>query len=408
MMKRNRHKIYGKEKTAVVVFFSFFLSLFFQACGPSFDTTEITQSIRDVKMHYAPDKRVAVFNIEAKASPKGFILLGETNIEEAKNTLLEELNAKELRVIDSIEILPAKELEGDHFGVVRLSVGNIRSQPKHSAELATQAMLGTPLRIYKKSGGWYLVQTPDEYLGWLDSGGLELMNEASFQEWMDAEKVIYIHDNGFSYAGPNTKGTKVSDLLAGNMLLFEEMEGGFAKIKYPDGRIAYIPASEVMGYKRWLDSRNPDAANILSAAREFIGRPYLWGGTSGKGLDCSGFTKTVYFLNGLLLPRDASQQVHIGEEISTDGSWENLLPGDLLFFGRKATDEKPERITHVAIYLGDGKIIHSSGSVQIESLNKEDDSYNESRFSSFVRAKRILNSLGENGVHLLRDSPFYK
>ena len=111
-------------------------------------------------------------------------------------------------------------------------------------------------------------------------------------------------------------------------------------------------------------------------------------------MDCSGFTKTVYYLNGLMLPRDASQQVHVGIEVETDPSLKNLQPGDFLFFGRKATSSAKEKITHVAIYLGDGKMIHSSERVRIQSLKRGDEDFAENRLNTLVRAKRLLENIG--------------
>ncbi|MCO6479560.1 MAG: C40 family peptidase, partial [Phaeodactylibacter sp.] len=288
-----------------------------------------------------------------------------------------------------------------------LSACNIRSEPRHSAELSTQATLGTPLRLYKESEGWYLVQTPDDYLGWLDPGGFVSMTEAEYQEWQQAEKVVYLPDYGFSTAEPTSGQQRVSDLLAGNILAYLGSEGGFSQLQYPDGRVAYVPDGEVMNYELWLASRNPDTDNIIETAFRFMGRPYLWGGTSGKGVDCSGFTKTVFYLNGLLLPRDASQQVHVGVPVETDTTLAGLQPGDLLFFGRKATEEKPERITHVAIYLGAGKIIHSSGIVKVESLRRTDPDFTEHRLNSLVRARRMLQKPEDNGVPPLKEVPLY-
>ena len=157
----------------------------------------------------------------------------------------------------------------------------------------------------------------------------------------------------------------------------------------------------------WLDSRKVNADDIISTAKTFMGIPYLWGGTSPKAFDCSGFTKTVYFLNGVMLPRDASQQVYTGELVDTKNGFQNLKPGDLLFFGRKATDSTAEKITHVALYIGDTEFIHASGRVRINSLDKSRPNYSDYRFNQFVRAKRILTSLDKNGVKKFQSMKYY-
>jgi len=390
-----------------ILYFLLLPAFFLTACTTNVDTERATDIINDVKETYAPDKRVATVDVEAKSMNGQVVLKGETTMAEAKSELLQKMEAAGLEVMDSIEVLPAADLEGKIYGVVTLSACNIRTRAGHSQELSTQATLGTPLRVYKEDGGWYRVQTPDDYLGWLDSGGFELMDEATYNTWMQKAKVVYLSDFGFSYSEPDTESTPVSDLVEGYILAFRGTENNFAEVSYPDGRIAYIPAAEVMGYDLWLASRDPNQENILAKAYDFVGRPYLWGGTSGKGIDCSGFTKTVFYLNGVILPRDASQQVHTGVEIETDTSLQNLQVGDLLFFGRKATEDRPERIVHVAIYAGDGKIIHSSGQVREESLRPGDPTYNDYRMKTFVRAKRVLQAPGEYGTELLTESPFY-
>ena len=109
------------------------------------------------------------------------------------------------------------------------------------------------------------------------------------------------------------------------------------------------------------------------------------------------------------MPRDASQQVHVGELVETDtATWSNLVPGDLLYFGRHASPDKKERITHVAMYLGEGRIIHASGMVKIESLYRRDPGFVEDRVKTFIRARRIIGQEGTNGVVRLTDLPYFQ
>lgn len=387
----------------------FLLALYFFSCRQPVDVVppRVEALLEKARQAYAPDKRVALFGITAEMQGGQVVLNGETNLPEALASLEEGLRGAGFVVANQVRLLPGAGLNGKTYGVVTLSACNIRSEPRHSAELSTQSTLGTPLRVYKEADGWFLVQTPDEYLGWLDSGGFAAMTEAEYRQWQQADKVVYLPDQGFSLAEPAAQARRVSDLLAGNILQYLGSGKGYSKVQYPDGRQAYLPDSDVMGYENWLASRQPDAGNIIETAYRFMGRPYLWGGTSGKGVDCSGFTKTVFYLNGLLLPRDASQQVHAGLPVETDTTWAGLLPGDLLFFGRKAAGGQPEKITHVAIYLGDGKIIHASGDVKVESMRRGEPTFNEYRLNSFVRAKRMLQSPGQNGVLPLKEVPLY-
>ncbi|MCX7611047.1 MAG: C40 family peptidase, partial [Ignavibacterium sp.] len=195
---------------------------------------------------------------------------------------------------------------------------------------------------------------------------------------------------------------------AGNLLKLLSVEKDFYKVEFPDKRTAYIHKSEAERFNQWYQSLKPTGESILQTAYRFMGVPYLWGGTSVKGMDCSGFTKTVYFLNGIILPRDASQQVYTGELINTENGWKNLQAGDLLFFGTKATENRKERITHVAIYIGDGDFIHAAGRVKINSFNQSKPYYSDYRKSGFIRAKRILTSIGKNGIERIMENDFYK
>ena len=104
-------------------------------------------------------------------------------------------------------------------------------------------------------------------------------------------------------------------------------------------------------------NKKPEGDALVKTAKKFNGIPYLWGGFSSKAIDCSGFTSNIYFLNGIILQRDASQQIKFGKEITSNYEYTNLLKGDLLFFGRKANDSVPEKVIHVGMYIGDSEFI---------------------------------------------------
>lgn len=368
---------------------------------PQTTMEKIETIISSTKENYAPDKRTILFNINIQKVSDTFVLQGETTSKIALDNLINNLNEQNIEFKNEIELLPSSKLKDKFFAIVNLSVANLRTEPKHPAELATQALLGTVLQVYKEKDNWFLVQTPDEYLSWVDDDGIFLLNEDELKEWTNSEKLVFINLYGTVRESIDNNSNIVSDVVAGNILKKESELDNHFLVSFPDGRKGYLPKSDLIEYNNWINSFSFEKENIITTANLFMGVPYLWGGTSIKGFDCSGFTKTVYFLNGIILPRDASQQVHVGELVDSEKDFEKLEKGDLIFFGFKATEEKKERITHVGIYIGDKKFIHAAGRVKINSFDKNSEIYSDLRYKMYIRTKRILSSLNKNGVYTL-------
>ena len=110
-------------------------------------------------------------------------------------------------------------------------------------------------------------------------------------------------------------------------LKWEGTKGAFYKVAYPDGRQGYISKSISMPEKKWRATLKQDAASIIATAHSMMGIPYLWAGTSSKGVDCSGFMRTVLFMHDIIIPRDASQQAYVGEHIDITPDFSNLQQG---------------------------------------------------------------------------------
>ena len=362
------------------------------SCVEEENTEKYTQINERIEKQFAPDKRVAIYDIDILSDQNTLRITGETDQIEALNRLKEELEAFNLTIQDEVSLLPDKSIGNHPYAVVNNSVANIRSLPKHSTELATQAILGTGLKVLKIEGDFYRVQTPDHYISWVDHGGVQLMSQEDFENWSTAPKIIYLKTFGHVYASEDGQFETVGDLVLGSLLRLIGKDKSFFKVAYPDGRVGFVKRDEAEIYLNWLDELNPSPERLELYARSLLGAPYLWGGTSSKGMDCSGFTKTAFRMNGMIIPRDASQQIKVGKDIDPDLTFKSLAKGDLMFFGKKSTDSTRQRVTHVAIWLGNdrGEFIHASGRVKIGSIDPESTNYDEFNTGRYLGSRRYL------------------
>lgn len=386
---------------------AFIISMFLVfSCNISNEKLAIVEIIRDsIKNIHTPDKRVAMFNIEISSKGKSLVLKGESDQSKAIEDFKAVLIKNGIQFIDSIDLLPNKSVGELEYAVINNSVGNIRSNPKHSGELATQALLGTGVKVLKKMGSFYLIQVPDRYISWIDHGGVSLMNEQEYNAWMGAEKIVYTNTVGNVYSSNNDKSELVSDIVLGCQLIVLNIGKNFYHVEYPDQRTGYIKINEASIYKDWILEVNPTGNRIEKYSRDLLGSPYLWGGTSSKGMDCSGFTKTVYLMNGFIIPRDASQQITAGEIVDKDLVFDGLQKGDLMFFGKAATESSRQRVTHVGIWLGNdkGEFIHASKQVRLSSINPKSDYYDEGNTKRYLGSRRYLGIKDQRIIDLKTD-----
>lgn len=362
-----------------------------------------TEVYKGVKAGLVPDSRSRTFEVRIEKSANGnYVAYGATTEPNCKDSLFAAFEQKNIKITDSIELLPSASLDGKICGVVAQSVVNFRTSGRYAAESATQALMGTPVKVLEKRDGWTRAITPEGYISWVTSGSLAEMTEEEYNNYRSNAKVIVTDRYATIVEKPSNNAQMVSDVVLGNILIDSGSEGAWQRVSIADGRTGYLPKSSVQDFQSWLSSRNPTPENIIATGKLFIGVPYMWGGTSLKAVDCSGFTKSVYYLNGVILARDASQQCYTGDNVDISqyvdngkyerASLENLKTGDLIFFGTKATAEKKERISHVGIYIGNGIFIHSAGKVRINSLIPEDGNY-YSGSKNLVRAQRILGNV---------------
>lgn len=379
------------------------LAIVLTSCGVN-KRRQAAEIIGNFEQENVADQREVVFEAEPKFVKGNLVIAGQTSEQQLKNKLLNELD--EIQFVDKITVLPDSSVGEKTFGLINLSVANHRSAPSHSAELVTQSLLGTPVKILKKKNGWYFVQTPDKYISWVDNGGIYPITPDELKLWKNTQRLVFTGLTTTVYETGKME-QPVSDVVLGAILEKAGENRRTFQVKLPDNRQGFVDRENWISFEQFANQAGVDSAGIVKQAKKLKGRPYLWGGTSCNAMDCSGFTKTVYFMNGIILARDASLQTRHGNLIETSENFSELNPGDLLFFGRKATDEEQAKVTHVGISLGGTEFIHASGRVKMNSLHPDSANFSAFRRNSFIRARRIQGAEGTPGITKISEHPWY-
>ncbi|MCH5222351.1 MAG: C40 family peptidase [Muribaculaceae bacterium] len=365
--------------------------------------TQLVENAKDVvaeaKSLTAPDARQVVYEIEVTTNTDGKVVVGgATSEQSAHDTLVEKLNTAGIDFIDNVVVMPYNK-----WAQTRLSAASHRVSGRHAAEMATQSVMGTPLRVLDDSEDWWRVQTPDGYIAYVPSSSVIAKTDEEMAAWRAANRYIVTSLYQIRvYNSETAEGPRdvVTDLVNGCIVVAVEpgISNGRRHVELPDGRTGYVDATKIAPIEEWA-AQDFDADRILNTAYSMEGTPYLWGGTSVKALDCSGLAKVSYYSNAIILMRDASQQALTGMRIEA-ADWRTCEAGDLLFFG----NAKTKKVTHVAIYDNNGNYVHSSGRVKRNSVDPESPDYLS---TPFLHAVRINGNEGTTGIVSARNHPWY-
>ena len=382
-----------KIKSLIIAFALALTSLAAMAVTPD-------KALADLKQRIAPDKRTAIWDVKATQQGRKWVLSGTVGTQAQKKAILAAMLKNGYSgFTDKITVLEDGIPASRKWAQVKLSIATLRTEPKHSAEIATQGIMGAPVKVLQKADDWYRVQMADDYIAYVPESSLSFKTEAQMKAWRKAKRYIVTAYDSRLVTQPRGDET-VSDLVMGNILEYKASQGNWLKLATPDGRVGWVDAADVAELSQW--SQQPfNAAQIEKTARRMMGSSYLWGGTSTKVTDCSGLTKVSYLSNGIILQRDASQQALTGKIMKRGTDWRQYETGDLLFFG----NEKTGRVTHVGIYLRNGNYIHCSGQVKINSLDPKSSQY--PYLYSPLSASRIKGMVGTKGIIALRKHPWY-
>ncbi|MBP5390374.1 MAG: C40 family peptidase [Bacteroidales bacterium] len=325
--------------------------------------------------------------------------------------------------------------------LVTLSHCNVRVEPDYESALDNQFLMGRVVEVLDQDRYWVKVgydEAGRQLTGWVNELMLTEVDEAGLDGWLRAPRYICTAEMSHVYAEPSAKSSYVTEWTMGDIARQvvdgrgkPVRSGKFLAVALPDGRRGYVPKGTAVDFRRWAERCDPTPENVIATAERFLGSPYLWGGTTIKGVDCSGFMQLAFFMNGVLLPRNASSQARCGVDVWVAGvpveatgalsgaagalqvlpDSRIVRPGDLFTFGTAADGEKPERTSHIAISLGGLRILQSSQVVRENTLEPgQPDTYDRAP----LRVRRVFPAepgldawRGVPGVTLVKDSPLY-
>lgn len=232
------------------------------------------------------------------------------------------------------------QVEAGTILITAVAVANVREQPEEDIPLVTQVLMGWPVQVMGIEGDWFHIQAHDGSPGWAR------VDHFCLPQWPNPGNYVQII-KATTYLTREPALEPFCTLFLGSRLpLLEEAKEWF-RVALPNGASAYINKEAACK----IPSQQPlDGGKVLSVAGLYAGSPYLWGGITSQGVDCSGLTYMAYFANGYQLPRDAQDQYNVGTYVEKS----DLEPGDLVFFS--TIDPGP---SHVGIYQGDGLFINA-------------------------------------------------
>lgn len=284
--------------------------------------------------------------------------------------------------------------ESKRWAVVELSTIYMRLMPDYESPLETQELMGTIVEIVGEKSYWREIVSPQPYQAWCTAKGIVEMPEEEIEAYKAAPKCIFTDLYGHVYEHPTYKSGTICDLVGGDVMRSGAKRRGWTEVILPSGKRGWVRSDQVKPHTGFMSIAQGEGSaesisdekmeDIIATAMKLKGVPYLWGGMSPKGVDCSGLVRWSYLMNGILLPRNASQSIKCGDPVNLD----SLQRGDLVYFGTPAKDGKPQRVTHVGIYIGDNRIIHASHLVRVNSLSPSDEDYYENAHR-LIAARRL-------------------
>lgn len=348
--------------------------------GSSITVSEALDILEQVRREHVPDSRAGVFNLTLEPGDGALVLKGSSTHPAAVADVLARLEARGAGVADGTVLLPDPALGLARHAIATAAVAPVYLEPALPAAQISQLVLGMRVDVLCREGYWFRIRAEDGYIGWVHAGYVTLGEE----EW------------AFGWERGSTGDSVVSlgaELVDDDGGILARLPWGARLTRHSgayhtaDGRRGSIAGGEVVDVDRIADRFPPRGESIARTARRWLGSPYLWGGVTPGGVDCSGLTQAVMWMHGVALPRDSDLQERVGADVSFEAGFDDVRAGDLLYFA-----EPGARVSHVAISLGGSQIIHSAltnGGVALDDL-AGDAPFERRLRDMLVRVRRML------------------
>ena len=340
----------------------------------------IRDIVRDVRADYVPDSRVDVFEARARMTDGRPAVAGETTLRAAADDFQRRIRDADIDADLRIRVLPDRSLQPATEALVRAPIAPVYRRPTMNSTMLTQYAMGNRLTLLSRRRRFWRIRGEDGHIGWVHRGYLARGEPRWALGWERAE-------------GGEPVVSLGAELLDEADRVFARLPWGArvvlhagGRVRLPDGRAGRLGTGELVPADRLADRFPARGESITRTARRWIGAPYLWGGVTPCGVDCSGLVQSVYWIHGIALPRDSDMQALLGASVEPGPDFEALRPGDLLFFA------EDRRVNHVALSLGSAHIVHASasnGGVEVNDMGGDRELEAWLR-DIFVGARRLL------------------
>lgn len=335
----------------------------------------LSQYVDFFRLKLANDTRLIAFDVATVANAEGQVeLSGYVEFPETRAALVAFLGILGFDNLDNrLETLPAASLGDQLFGFVKTTHSLSYDRPKGPRNVVTDCLLGEPLYLLREEHDHLLVHSGEGYLGYVLAADVHRVDASAFARYPSDSSVRMIVDHQLS------TGLVIP---AGALLKHLPSAGDAVLCALPTGETADLPRA----FCKLRTAPDAKIDQAIANGRRLLGTPYLWGGKTSAGIDCSGLVQVAFATTGVHYPRDSNQQLLLGQLTATRWHLSGLRRGDTLYFLNGQG-----KISHTALYLGDDRYLQAEMPVvEISSLNPEHYDYDPRRAASFAFAKRVL------------------